>query len=272
MPKFTERYRQYIKETVRQGDDFGFDMRQLAWAEPLLAFLYQDWWQVRMSGLDAVANDEAALIVGNTSGVVPWPALMLIYAMMSRNAHPRRVRIVADMDWIDDARVRTALLELGFVPWSSENLKRLFNKNELVAIFPEGLQAVNKPFAERYRLREFDWTRLLPAIEQGVKIYPMATVGCEEAIPNILSFKRLKKLLGLPAFMATPFFPWLPFPLNFASFPVPWQVTICKPLTYKVEKNRDKLEEMAKSQTCFVEGEIQSELNRILRLRQKSLA
>jgi 1-acyl-sn-glycerol-3-phosphate acyltransferase len=270
MPKFTRKYRRFIKETVRRKQTFGFDVRRLAGAEPLLGFLFKEWWHVELKGLERLPKNEPALIVGNSSGVVPWPALMLIYAAMSHKVNPRRINIVADMDWIDDERLHSALLELGFVPWSSENLKQLFSKGELVAVFPEGLPAVNKPFAERYRLREFDWTRLLPAIEQGVRIYPLATVGCDEAIPNILSFENLKPFLSLPAFMATPFFPWLPFPLNMSSFPIKWFMSVSKPVTYKVEQNRDLLENTAKNTTRFVEGEIQAEINRMLRLRSKS--
>jgi 1-acyl-sn-glycerol-3-phosphate acyltransferase len=270
MPKFTRKYRRFIKETVRRKQTFGFDVRRLAGAEPLLGFLFNEWWHVELKGLDRLPKNEPALIVGNSNGVVPWPALMLIYAAMSHRVNPRRINIVADMDWIDDERLHSALLELGFVPWSSENLKQLFSKGELVAVFPEGLPAVNKPFAERYRLREFDWTRLLPAIEQGVRIYPLATVGCDEAIPNILSFEHLKPFLSLPAFMATPFFPWLPFPLNLSSFPIKWFMSVSKPITYKVEQNRDLLENTAKDTTRFVEGEIQAEINRMLRIRGKS--
>jgi 1-acyl-sn-glycerol-3-phosphate acyltransferase len=270
MPKFTKKYRRFIKETVRRKQTFGFDVRRLAGAEPLLGFLFNEWWHVELKGLDRLPKNEPALIIGNSNGLVPWPALMLIYAAMSHKVNPRRINIVADMDWIDDERLHSALLELGFVPWSSENLKQLFSNGELVAVFPEGLPAVNKPFAERYRLREFDWTRLLPAIEQGVRIYPLATVGCDEAIPNILSFEHLKPFLSLPAFMATPFFPWLPFPLNLSSFPIKWYMSVSKPIAYKVEQNRDLLENTAKDTTRFVEGEIQAEINRMLRLRSKS--
>ena len=268
--KFTKKYRRFIRETRRRHQTFGFDVRRLAWAEPLLGFLFNEWWRVQLTGLDRLPKNEAALIVGNMNGVVPWPALMLIYAAMSHKVNPRRINIVADMDWIEDERVHNALLELGFVPWSSENLKQLFSKGELVAVFPEGLAAVNKPFSERYRLREFDWTRLLPAIEQGVRVHTLSTVGCDEAIPNILSFESLKEHLSLKTFMATPFFPWLPFPLNLSSFPVKWYMSIGKPIPYKVETGRDSLENTANSLTRFVEGEIQAELNRMLRLRSKS--
>jgi hypothetical protein len=111
---------------------------------------------------------------------------------------------------------------------------------------------------------------LLPAIEEGVQIFPMATVGCDEAIPNILQPESLKKWLSLPALPVTPFYPWLPFPFNFASFPVRWYVGLGKHTVYKKAGNRDELEELAIAQTKFVQGEIQAELNRLLRGRVKS--
>jgi 1-acyl-sn-glycerol-3-phosphate acyltransferase len=267
--KFTDRRREYIRSVHGKELGFGYDIRQIAQAEPLFSYLYEEWWRVQMSGLDRLPKQGAALIVGNTSGLVPWPAMMLLFALMRRKT-PRRLNIVADMDWVNDDVIRNAAIKMGFVPWSSENLKSLLNAGELVAIFPEGIAAANKPFSERYRVRDFDWTRLLPAIEEGVQIYPLATVGCDEAIPNILSVDSLKKLVGMPALPVTPFFPWLPFPLNFASFPIQWYMSLSKPISYKTVKDRDALEELAKKQTRFVQGEIQAEINRLLRGRKRS--
>ncbi len=270
LPKFTEKHRGYIKGVQGKDLGFGFDLRKVAQAEPLFSFLYEEWWHVQMSGLDRLPKEGPALIVGNTSGLVPWPAMMLMYALMNHKKYPRRLNIVADIDWVQDEVIRAAALELGFVPWSSENVKTLLKAGELVAIFPEGVNAANKPFSERYRVRDFDWTRLLPAIEEGVHIYPLATIGCEEAIPNILTPENLKKLLGLPALPVTPFFPWFPFPLNLASFPIQWYMSVCRHVPYKTTTDRDALEELSKRQTRFVQGVIQAELNRLLRGRVKS--
>ena len=268
--KFTEDYRPYIRSTRSVELPFGFDLRRVAQVEPVLSFLYREWWHVQMTGLERLPKAGAAVIVGNNAGLVPWPALMAMYSLMSRQASPRRLNIIADMDWVEDPSIRAAALELGFVPWSSENMKALLKAGELVAIFPEGLAAINKPFSERYRVREFDWTRLLPAVEEGVNIYTMSTVGCDEAIPNILTPENLKKLLGLPALPVTPFFPWLPFPLNLGSFPIRWYMHFGRSTPYKTTTDRDGLEELAKSQTRFAQGEIQAELNRLLRGRAKS--
>ncbi|HEY9712608.1 MAG TPA: hypothetical protein V6C72_04015, partial [Chroococcales cyanobacterium] len=193
------------------------------------------------------------------------------FALMSSKANPRRVHIVADMDWINDERVYLRLQELGFVPWSSANLKYLFSKNQIVAVFPEGASAVRKPFTERYRLCEFDWTRILPAVEENITIFPLATVGLDEAIPTITNVDGIAKILGLPGYPVSPFMPLLPFPANLlASLPVEWRMKLIKPTAYEAEESRDDIEETAKHQSRLIEGEIQAEINRILRLRNKS--
>jgi len=268
--QFLTQYRQYIRNTRKSDTHFGFDLRGLAKIEPILRFLFNDWWRVQMKGLDSLPEKGPALIVGHCTGMIPWPALMLMYAMMLHKK-PRRLYIVADMDWIDDERLYNFATQIGFVPWSSVNIKHLFRQGELVAIFPEGLQCMQKPFSERYRLREFDWTRILPAVEEGIKIYPLAALGCDESIPVFLNVDYLAKLLRLPSFPVTPFFPWYPFPMNFFSLPVHWKMSIMKNCPYKVDSNRDRIEETTKEQARFVEGEIQAELNRLLRTRVKAI-
>jgi 1-acyl-sn-glycerol-3-phosphate acyltransferase len=270
MSRFSTKYQQFIELSQATEPSSGFCLKRLEQIEPLLSFLYEEWWKVNLDHIERLPKNGPALIVGNSAGLIPWPALMLLYRLMSYEPAPRRITILADMDWVTDTNVRKTLTEIGFVPWSSENMKALFQAGALVVIFPEGVPGMNRPFSERYRLRDFDWTRLLPAIEEGIHVHPMATLGCDEAIPNLFPMEGFKQLLRLPSFNVTPFFPWLPFPLNFASFPIKWSIQIGRHTNYKTTKNRDDLEELAKQHTRFIQGEIQAELNRMLRKRSKS--
>jgi 1-acyl-sn-glycerol-3-phosphate acyltransferase len=269
--KFTKSHNKYVRNSLKSDDYFGFDLHSIARLEPVLRFLYKHWWKVEFSGIERLPEEGPVLIAGNTNGLVPWPALMLLYALMTNKKHSRQVHIVSDTDWIDDERIHAALLELGFVPWSSANLKRIFAKGEVAAIFPEGQSAMSKPFAERYRVRDFDWTKFLPAIEEGIPIFPLATLGCDESVPTIENLDEMATFLRIPAYPVSPFFPWLPFPFNMMSLPVKWQMHLLKPTPYKTSSNRDTLEETAKSHARFVEGEVQAELNRMLRLRTRSV-
>jgi hypothetical protein len=137
MSNFATSYRRYAKTALKADRYFGFDVRSVAKVEPVLAFLYNKWWQVELKGLRRLPKHGPALLVGNSAGLIPWPAMMLIYALMqNQNPTQRRLSIVADLDWLSDERLHNLLVQVGFVPWSSANLKRLFAKGEMVAIFP----------------------------------------------------------------------------------------------------------------------------------------
>ncbi len=267
---FSDTYKSYIK-VARKSTQFGSSLKTMAQLEPMLSWLYKHWWHVECQGLERLPQEGPALIVGNTSGIIPWSGIMLAYALMVKKAFPRRLNILCEMGWIEDERLHHLARELGFVPWSADNAKKLFQNGELVAVFPEGIQGAVKPFAERYRLREFDWTRILPAIEENVKIYPVATLGCDESFPIITNLDGLAKVLDVPAFPITPFMPLLPFPLNMASLPGHWKMRIMKAAEYDKVESRNERYETALSLSKNLEGEVQAELNRLLRGRIKAL-
>lgn len=267
---FTETYKEYIK-TARKGSSFGSKVKTLAAIEPWLSFLCNNWWNVQFKGLERLPHEGPALIVGNTSGILPWPGLVLLYALMSAKTFPRRLNILCEMSWINDERIYNLGLELGFVPWSADNAKRLFAEGELVAVFPEGMQGAIKPFSERYRLRDFDWTKILPAIEENVPIYPLVTLGCEESFPILGNAEKLAKLLEVPAFPITPFMPLLPFPLSLMSFPGKWKMHVLKKQHFVHAQTRNENYETAMAIAKETEGEVQAELNRLLRTRIKAL-
>jgi hypothetical protein len=162
------------------------------------------------------------------------------------------------------------LTQIGFVPWSSANMKQLFAAGELVAVFPEGLPAAGKPFAERNRVRELDWTKFLPAIEEGIEIFPLGTYGCDESVPILFNFEKLSKFLSMPGLAISQLFARASFPASLATLPVKWSMVLMKSTEYEPHSNRDALENTTKRHARFVEGEIQAELNRIHRSRTKS--
>jgi 1-acyl-sn-glycerol-3-phosphate acyltransferase len=270
MKSFSHNYRPYIK-TALKGSDSDFSLKTIAKIEPILGFLYEDWWKVELGGLKNLPDEGPALIVANAGGVVPWAALMLMYGLMNDRAHSRRLNILAELDWIEDERLYSFLREIGFVSFSSSNAKRIFNNGETAIIFPEGVNGAVKTFGERYRLRAFDWTKLMPAIEMNVPLIPLATIGPDESFPVGSNWESLAKVLSLPAFPVTPFFPWLPFPFNFGSLPVRWKMRMLKVVEHERAESREKVEEVSKNMALYLEGEVQAELNRVLRTRVKSL-
>lgn len=269
MSTFAAKYKSFVEQADSCDRYFGFDIKAIARIEPVLKFLHHHWWKVQSEGFDQVPAAGAAMIVGNASGVLPWVALMLIYTLMCLPKNCRRVHIVANMDWVEDERLLSMMSAIGFVPWSSDNVKSLLEKGELVAVFPEGINSVGKSLSMKNRVGEFDWTRFLPAIEHGTKIFPLATLGCDESFATFFNLSSLAKSLKLACFPVSPFFPWLPFPLNLASWPITWKMCLMPAIEYKAGTNRQDIQECAKKQTLYAEGEIQAELNRLLRARHR---
>ena len=71
------------------------------------------------------------------------------------------------------------------------------------------------------------------------------------------------------SFPATSLFPWLPFPFNFSTLPVPWKIKIMPALTYSFTTDRETVQEQAKKVALRAEGSIQAEINRLLRNRNR---
>jgi hypothetical protein len=110
----------------------------------------------------------------------------------------------------------------------------------------------------------------MPAVEMHIPLIPLATVGPDESFPVGTNLDKVAKMLSLPAFPVTPFFPFLPFPLNLFSLPVKWKMRLMKPIDYQRPSSREETEEFSKNMALYCEGEVQAEVNRILRTRLKS--
>ncbi len=176
---------------------------ELAAIGPVLKFLYENWWRVQMTGLEHLPEGGPAFIVANTSGYVPWPALMLIYHMLLKGrakSENRQLYVLTDMDVIEDERIYLFLTKLNFVPWSYDNVRKLLDKKEWLVVFPEDASTLGKTISMRNRLKRFDWTKFLPAIEAQTPIYPLATLGVDEANMVFYNNDFLARLLKIKAF------------------------------------------------------------------------
>jgi len=204
--------------------DHGHDPTFLDRLGPLLDFLYTRYFRVRTLGLEHVPLEGPALLVANHSGGLPYDGAMLLWGIHRLHPRQRRVRpLVANfafrVPWMMNVMAR-----IGGVRAAAANALPLLAANELVAVFPEGLKGIGKPFKDRYQLVRFGrggFIRL--AMDAGVPIVPVAIVGAEEIHPVIGKLTRLAQPLGLPYIPVTPTFPWLG-PLGLLPVPTKWTI------------------------------------------------
>lgn len=210
-------------------DAFGFDPEYTErLVLPVLRVLAEKWFRVEVRGADHIPADGSALLVSNHAGVLPVDALVL-HAMVHRDTgrHPRMLGagLVFETPYIHDFSRR-----IGATVARSEDADALLQAGELVSVFPEGFKGLGKPYAERYRLRRFGRGGFVStAVRNDAPIVPVAIVGSEEIFPMISGAPTLARMLGLPYFPITPFFPWFGL-LGMIPLPSKWIIDIGEPI------------------------------------------
>ena len=206
-------------------DDFGYD-EQLAreFLLPLLRPLYEKYFRVQTLGLNRVPSEGAALLVANHSGAIPIDAVMVQYAIATEHPAQRVVRnIGADLVWAAPFISHLAR-KTGSAVACDEDALALLERDQLVAVFPEGYKGTGKGWSERYRMQRFGRGGFIEvALRARVPIVPVAIVGAEEAFPMVANAKTLASLLRFPYFPITPTFPLLG-PLGLLPLPSRWVI------------------------------------------------
>jgi 1-acyl-sn-glycerol-3-phosphate acyltransferase len=217
------------RELARRGpnyavDDFGFDPQ---WTESfLIAFkaLYRDYWRVETTGVENVPASGRALLVANHAGVLPWDGTMIKTAVFVEHPRPRHVRALVASQFMGMPAISWFLRRTGQAVGHPDDTRRLLERDELVLVFPEGTRGTGKGFRDRYRLRRFGRGGFIAtAIRARAPIVPISVVGSEEIYPMLGDLRPLAKLLGLPYFPVTPFWPWLG-PLGMIPLPSKWRI------------------------------------------------
>jgi 1-acyl-sn-glycerol-3-phosphate acyltransferase len=174
--------------------------------------------------------DGGALIVANHSGTIPWDAAMTAVAVHDNHPHGKHLRMLGADLVFKVPVLGTLARRTGQTLACSADAQRLLRAGELVGVWPEGFKGIGKPFSERYQLQRFGRGGFVTtAIKAGVPIIPCSIVGAEEIHPKIADIKPLAKLLGLPYFPITPFFPLLG-PLGAVPLPTKWHIDFGAPV------------------------------------------
>lgn len=212
-------------------DDYGFD-RELTdqLLLPPLRAMYENWFRVETTGLHNIPDDSGALVVANHSGTLPWDALMTTVALRDRHPRGRHLRMLgADLVFRTPV-VGVLARKTGQTLACSPDAERLLGDGELVGVWPEGFKGIGKSFRDRYKLQRFGRGGFVSAaLRTGVPIVPCSIVGAEEIYPKLGDIKPLARLLGVPYFPVTPFFPHFG-PLGMVPLPSKWYIEFGDPI------------------------------------------
>jgi 1-acyl-sn-glycerol-3-phosphate acyltransferase len=219
-----------LMEAVRAGlgtggganlDEYGKDPELVERLDPVLEFLYSQYWRVSVQGVDHVPGG-AVILVANHSGALPYDGLVMSLALTRERPDLREPRWLVEDQVFHAPVLGTLFNRLGAVRASPENALRLLDEQRPLVVFPEGYQALSKPFSERYKLKRFGRGGFVKlALRTGAPIVPVAIVGSEETSP--LLGRIPASFLGLPFVPVTPLGP-LPLPAK-------WSIRFGEPIS-----------------------------------------
>ena len=198
-------------------DVFGLEPRAVERARRIGMPFYRRYFCVESAGIENLPVHGPAILAPNHSGMLPIDGWMLWLDVAART--DRVLRTIADRFIPRLPFVSTLFARTGVVAGSHANVRRLLERDELVAIFPEGVTGPAKRFTDRYCLQQWRVGHAEHAIRHRVPIIPVAIVGAEEAWPVLTRLPW--HVLGAP-YLPIPF---TPFPL-----PVPLSIRYGKPI------------------------------------------
>lgn len=224
--------RKGLRSRAEEVDEFGLDRSFDAKLRPVLDFLYQRYFRIQTEGIANVPSEGRAVVVGNHSGSIPIDGLMLRAALRIDHPANRDLRWLAEdfLFYLPFAGV--FMNRAGAVRACQENAERLLAKDNLIGVFPEGVQGIRKLFRDRYRLQRFGrggYIRL--CLRTRAPLIPCAIIGGEEASPLLYRFDTLADLLRIPYLPVTPTFPALGA-LGLVPAPTKWRIKFGEPIQF----------------------------------------
>ena len=172
-------------------DGSGYDLfgANRDWIQRLLkvnAFFYEKWFRVASHGIENVPATGPAILVANHSGNYPIDGIMIWADLLRKKTPPRLVRPVAAHFFPTTPFIATLCARMGVVSGVRTNVDHLLSRGELLLIFPEGIKGITKGFRRRYQLERFTHGHAEFAIRHQVPLVPVAVVGAEEQLPELL--------------------------------------------------------------------------------------
>ncbi|HPB72087.1 MAG TPA: 1-acyl-sn-glycerol-3-phosphate acyltransferase [Phycicoccus sp.] len=212
-------------------DEFGYDADFTTHVVlPLLRPIYRNWFRVEVRGVEHLPTEGGGLIVANHSGTIAIDSVMLQVAVHDETPTHRVMRALGADLVFSTPFLGTYARRTGSTLATNTDAEGLFERGELVGVFPEGFKGIGKPFKERYKLQRFGRGGFVAAaLKAGVPIIPTSIVGAEEVAPIIGNMSTVARVLGLPYAPITPTFPWLGL-LGLIPLPSKWIIEFGAPI------------------------------------------
>lgn len=216
-----------FRDASRSGDDhagdtelikfdkFGMDKSYIDfYGKTLFRFLCDYYWRIEHQGMKHVPRQGRAVLVGMHRGFMPFDGVMALHLLVQNIG--RYPRFLIHPGLLKFPFLANFMTKLGGIVASQQNADRILEDDELLGIFPEGIQGAFTPYRQAYQLQEFGRDAFIKiALRNRAPIVPFVTVGSAEIFPIFRNLKSRTwtRYTEWPALPLTPTFPLLPVPL-----------------------------------------------------------
>jgi 1-acyl-sn-glycerol-3-phosphate acyltransferase/nucleoside-diphosphate-sugar epimerase len=223
-----------VSKTVPEPhfDELGMDHDYIqSHGKAFFKFLSDIYWRVEDRGIEQVPLHGRGVLVGIHRGFMPWDGVMALHLLVQKIG--RYPRFLIHPGLLKFPFLANFMTKLGGVIACKESAERILESEELVGIFPEGIQGAFTRYKDSYKLQTFGRNAFIKlALLHRAPIIPFVTVGSAEIFPILakIESKWWNRYTEWPCIPLTPTFPILPFPL-----PSKWHTRFLPPL--HVENN-----------------------------------
>ncbi len=195
-------------------DDFGMDKRTIAaLGRTLFRFLHDVYWRVEVRGLEHVPARGRALLAGVHRGHQPWDGVMALHLLVRELG--RYPRFLVHPALLKHPFLAPYMIKCGGIPACRENAAWVLRRDELLAIFPEGIRGAFTRYRDAYKLGRFGRDEFVKiALRQRAPIVPFVTVGSAEIFPILgkIKWRWWQRWSEWPCLPITPTMSLLPLP------------------------------------------------------------
>lgn len=201
--------------TAVEFDDFGMDKAYIAaYGQTLFRFLSDWYWRIEVAGMDHVPRQGKGVLAGIHRGFMPWDGVMALHLVVRHTG--RHPRFLIHPGLVKFPFLANFMTKLGGIIACQQNAAHVLERNELLGVFPEGIQGAFVRYSDAYRIHDFHRDAFVKiALRHQAPIIPFVTVGSAEIFPILgkLKSRLWTKYSEWPALPITPTFPLIPLPL-----------------------------------------------------------
>jgi 1-acyl-sn-glycerol-3-phosphate acyltransferase len=258
------------------GPDWDFMERQKYLWNPLMDY----WFRMEIEGWEHIPEPPVLLIGIHSGAPFVWDAWTVGAQWWRRFGAERALHGTAHDALMALPVIGSYFRKMGVLPARRESIEAALEAGHDVALWPGGERDSLRPWLERDTATLAGRTGFIKlAIRAGVPIVPIATIGGADAMPVLLSGRRLAKLLALDRVARLKMFPialqlpWGVSPAILPEVPFPTKIrTAFQPaITFKDDPACAEDSDYVERQYERVQNSIQSGMDVLARRRRLPL-